>query len=86
MLEKLQRKNERKTTSSIIYWIWLTIALFWTPLKWMISINVFFHAIRAVYYWENPEIHAGWTFLIHFTALTALTYFVSTYKPKDIEF
>ena len=33
---------------------------------------------------STPGVYAGWTFLLHFAVLTALTYFVSIYKPKGI--
>ncbi|GAW47597.1 protein kleE [Poseidonibacter lekithochrous] len=69
--------------AAIVRWIWITTVLIWPVLKWIVSINVFFQAIRAFYYWDNPEVHAGWTFFAHFLALTLLTYFVSIYRPKD---
>jgi hypothetical protein len=37
-----------------------------------------------IYHWETPRVYAGWDFLLHFATLTALTCFVSLYKPKGI--
>ncbi|EGQ9696242.1 protein kleE [Vibrio parahaemolyticus] len=70
--------------AAIVRWVWVATVLVWPVLKWIVSINVFFQAIRALYYWGNPEVNAGWTFLAHFVVLTLLTYFVSIYKPKDV--
>jgi hypothetical protein len=53
-------------------------------LKWVVSIEVFYQGVRAVYYWSDPAVHAGWTFFAHFAGLTALTYFVSVFKPKGV--
>ena len=53
-------------------------------LKWLVSIEVFFQFIRMIYHWNTPGVYAGWTFLLHFAVLTALTYFVSIYKPKGL--
>lgn len=67
-----------------VRWIWVAIILLWPILKWVISIDVFFQAIRMVYYWDDPTVNAGWTFLVHFTVLTLLTYVVSVYNPKNV--
>ncbi|WP_020405838.1 KleE stable inheritance protein [Hahella ganghwensis] len=65
-------------------WVWVALVLVWPVLKWIISIDVFFQGIRAIYHWNTPGINAGWTFLLHFAILTALTYIVSIHKPKGI--
>ncbi|AFJ03874.1 KleE protein (plasmid) [Methylophaga frappieri] len=70
--------------AAILRWVWIAVVLVWPLLKWVISIDVFFQGIRAVYYWNDPAVHAGWTFLAHFAVLTLLTYFVSVYKPKGV--
>jgi hypothetical protein len=64
--------------------VWVVTVLVWPVLKWVVSIDVFFQFIRMMYHWNTPGVHAGWTFLLHFAVLTALTYFVSLYKPKRL--
>ena len=64
--------------------VWVATVLVWPLLKWLVSIDVFIQAIRMMYHWNTPGTYAGWTFLLHFAVLTALTYFVSIYKPKGI--
>ncbi|MCK0505335.1 KleE stable inheritance protein [Aromatoleum anaerobium] len=64
--------------------VWIVFVLVWPVLKWVISIEVFFQLIRMVYHWNTPGVHAGWTFLLHFGVLTALTYLVAFYKPKGL--
>lgn len=68
----------------MFWWVWMLTVLAWPVLKWVVSINVFFHFVKMFYYWDTPGIYAGWIFIFHFLALTALTYFVSNYKPKDL--
>ncbi|ADP99954.1 MULTISPECIES: KleE stable inheritance protein [Pseudomonadota] len=70
--------------AAILRWVWIGVVLVWPLLKWVISIDVFFQGVRAVYYWDDPTVHAGWTFLAHFAVLTVLTYFVSVFKPKGV--
>lgn len=62
--------------------VWFVAVLVWPILKWVLSIEVFFQMLRMFYHWNTPGIHAGWTFMLHFAVLTALTYFVAFYKPK----
>lgn len=64
--------------------VWVTTVLVWPVLKWVLSIEVFFQLLRMFYHWDTPGAHAGWTFLAHFAVLTAVTYFVSLYKPKGL--
>ena len=70
--------------AALIRCLWVVVVLVWPVLKWLISVEVFFQAIRAIYYWDKPDVHAGWTFLLHFAVLTIITYFVSAYKPKNM--
>ena len=65
---------------------WVAVTLMWPVLKWILSINVGFQFFRMIYHWGTPDIHAGWTLLLHFAALTSLTCFVSLYKPKGKKF
>ncbi len=70
--------------TGITWLVWVTVSLFWPVIKWVLSIDVVFQFIRMVYYWDSSGIHAGWAFMLHFTMLTALTYFVSFYKPNGL--
>ena len=53
-------------------------------LKWVLSIATFFQFVRMLYHWNTPGVYAGWSFLAYFAVLTAITYFVSIYKPKGL--
>ena len=70
--------------NALVRLIWVVTVLVWPVAKWIISIDVFFQFLRMFYHWDTPGVHAGWTFLAHFAVLTALTYFVSLYKPKGL--
>lgn len=66
---------------SIIVTIQIILAIFWIPIKWVLSIDCFFQLLRMLYYWNTPGIHAGWMFLMHFALLTALMIFITSSKP-----
>jgi hypothetical protein len=58
--------------------------LLWPLLKLVISLDCVYQLGRMLYYWNTPGVYAGWTFLMHFAVLTALTFFVAAYKPKGL--
>ena len=64
--------------------VWVMFVLIWPIVGWVFSIEVFFQLLRMFYYWNTPATHAGWTFLLHFSAFTVLTYMVAFYKPKGL--
>nr|WP_176451038.1 KleE stable inheritance protein [Bordetella pertussis] len=74
----------RGFVAGVIRFVWVATVLVWPILKWVLSIEVFFQFVRMLYHWNTPGAYAGWTFLLHFAVLTAITYFVSIYKPKGI--
>ncbi|MCG5075842.1 hypothetical protein L5014_21110 [Paraburkholderia sp. RG36] len=64
--------------------VWIVTVLLWPFARWIIGIEVGFQFFRMLWYWHTPGVHAGWTFLLHFGVLTALTYFIAFYKPKGL--
>lgn len=70
--------------AGIVKFIWVVTVLVWPILKWVLSIHAAFQFVRMIYYWNTPGVYASWTFLLHFAVLTAITYFVSIYKPKGL--
>jgi hypothetical protein len=64
--------------------VWICTVVVWPFLKWVISIDCVFKLIRMLYYWHTPGVHAGATFLLHYSVLILLTYFVRFYKPKGL--
>lgn len=68
--------------AAVVKGLWVLTVLVWPILKWVVSIDCVFQFVRMMYHWNTPGVHAGFTFLVHFAVLTALTYFVSIYKPK----
>lgn len=81
---KAPKRKIRGLFAGVLRFVWVAVVLVWPVLKWIASIAVFFQFIRMLYHWNTPGIYAGWTFLLHFAVLTALTYFVSIYKPKGV--
>ena len=73
-----------KAILSLIKVVWVGTVLVWPLLKRLVSIDVLFQLIRMVHHWGTPGVYVIWTFLLHFAVLTALTCFVSIYKPKGI--
>lgn len=70
--------------AAMVKGVWVFTVLVWPILKWIVAIDCVFHLARMIYHWDTPGVYAGWTFMLHFAGLTALTYFVSIYKPKGI--
>ena len=68
---------------AVLRGVWVVTVLCWPILKWILALDCVYQAARMLYYWNTPGVHAGWTFALHFAVLTALTYFVSVYKPKS---
>jgi hypothetical protein len=62
--------------------VWIVTVLLWPLLQWVLAYDVLFHLIRMMYYWSTPGVHARWTFLLHFGAMSGLTYYVAFGKPK----
>ena len=71
-------------TAAVLKCVWVVTVLVWPILKWVISLDCVLQLVRMIYHWETPGVYAGWTFLLHFAALTALICFVSLYKPKGL--
>ncbi|WP_017169813.1 KleE stable inheritance protein [Xanthomonas phaseoli] len=70
--------------AGIVKAVWIVTVLVWPFLRWIVALDVTFQFVRMLWHWHTPGVHAGWTFLLHFAVLTALTYFVSLFKPKGI--
>jgi len=73
-----------KAILSLVKGVWVVTVLVWPLLKRIVSLDVLFQLIRMVHHWSTTGVYAIWTFLLHFAVLTALTCFVSLYKPKGI--
>ena len=65
--------------------IWLFTVLLSPLLQWVLKYDVVFQLIRMLYYWNTPGMHAGWTFLLHFGAMTSLFFYVAFGKPKGFD-
>jgi len=76
------KNNGSTLLSGMIKVVWVVTLLIWPVLKWVLSIMTFFQGVRMLYHWSTPGMYAGWSFIAHFTVLTAITYFVGVYKPK----
>jgi Uncharacterized KleE stable inheritance protein len=61
--------------------VWLVLVCLWPLARWIVGIDLCFQLIRTVYYWNTPDVHGGWTFLLHFTSFAALTYLVAVHRP-----
>ena len=78
------KSKGRGFVAALVRFVWVATVLVWPILKWVAAIEVFFQFVRMLYHWNTPGVHAGWTFLLHFTVLTAFTYFTSIYKPRGL--
>lgn len=80
----VQKVEGHGLLAGLVKFVWMATVLVWPILRWVVSLEVLFQLLRMFYHWHTPGVHAGWTFLLHFAVLTALTYFVSVYKPKGV--
>jgi len=83
-ISEVRHIEGRSVGGAVVKAVWVLTVLVWPLLKWIVSIDCVFQLIRMIYHWNTPGMHAGITFTIHFAVLTALTYFVSVYKPKGL--
>jgi hypothetical protein len=75
----------RRFFSGLFGGIWLIITVLSPLLEWVLKYDVVFQLVRMLYYWNTPGMHAGWTFLLHFGALTFLICYVAFGKPKGFD-
>jgi Uncharacterized KleE stable inheritance protein len=61
--------------------VWLVLACLWLMGRWLAGIDLCFQLIRTAYFWNTPNVYAGWTFLLHFAVFTFWTYLVGVYRP-----
>jgi hypothetical protein len=74
----------KRVVNGLIRCAWTVLVLFWPIIKWVVSLDVVYQVGRTMYYWDTPGVGAGWTLLLHFAVLTALTYLVAFYEPKRL--
>lgn len=75
----------RKAISGLARALWMLLVLTWPVLRWVMALDVAYRGFLTVWHWDTPGSHAGFTFFLHFAALTAATFLVSSYKPKSVE-
>ncbi|WP_146151482.1 KleE stable inheritance protein [Pseudomonas sp. R9.37] len=75
----------KKFFSGVVTALWFVLALVWPVLRWIMALDVVFRGVAMAWHWDTPGTYAGWTFVIHFAAFVALTFFVSVFKPKGVK-
>ena len=66
----------------IIGLVWLSLALVWPLLNWLVAMDVVFQFLRALYYSSTPAIHATLQASLHGVLYILLSLFVYLYRPK----
>lgn len=74
-----------KFLSGMVTTLWFVLALVWPVLRWLLALDVVFRGVLMAWHWDTPGSYAGWTFVLHFALLVALTFFVSVFKPKSVK-
>jgi len=64
--------------------LWILTLILWPFLRWIMALDVAFQGFRMAFTWSDPGAHAGVTFIGHFLFFAAVTYFVTTHKPKKV--
>jgi Uncharacterized KleE stable inheritance protein len=70
--------------NGVIKLFWVIGVLAWPLIKLVLSIDCVVQFMRMLYFWNSTGHNGGAIFLLHFSLLTLLTYFVTIYKPKGI--
>jgi ABC-type Na+ efflux pump permease subunit len=66
----------------VIRALWICTVILWPLLRWVIALDCVVQLIKTMYHWNTPGSYAGIVFILHFLVFSALTYFVSAYRPK----
>ena len=74
--------NSKKESVSAMAIVQFAVALMWPVLRWVLAIDVTWQFVRMLYFWNTAGTFAGFAFLLHFGAFSALTYFVAVYRPR----
>ena len=53
-----------------------------TVARFIIPLVVFWQFCRMLWYWNTPDVHAGWQFLAYYAVYIALYIFLGVYEPK----
>jgi hypothetical protein len=64
--------------------LWILVVLCWPLLNKILIADVLIQLLRALYFWSTPDVHAGWSFALHFGVLSGLTYFVAFGDPDQL--
>lgn len=70
--------------SGLVQFLYIVFILLWPFTRMVILIDVTFQFFWMLYHWNTPDMHAGWTFLLHFSVPSALTYIVAFWQPKSM--
>jgi hypothetical protein len=79
-----QRKDTKAAsfTKGMIKGLWLLTGLMWPLLRRVFALDLVFQFVRMLWHWNTPDLHAGWTFMLHFALFCTLYYFVAVYEPE----
>ena len=66
----------------VIAAVWTFGVLIWTVARFIIPLVVFWQFCRMLWYWNTPDVHAGWQFLAYYAVYIALYIFLGVYEPK----
>lgn len=83
--EPIKPTRVKIVLDKILSIVWVMTVLAWPLVKWVLSIEIFFQMLRMIYHWDTPGVYAGWTFLLHFSVLVVLTWFVDFYRPQGMK-
>lgn len=73
---------KRGMPSRVFSIAWIVFLLTWPLVQWVVAFDIVFQFLRALYYWNTPGVYAGFTFVIHLIAGSALTFLVATRQIK----
>lgn len=69
----------KRVSSSLLSIAWLLLALFMMSIgRFVRFIDICYQMIRTLYYWSDPQVHAGWTLALHYLAWLVIEIFITS--------
>jgi hypothetical protein len=66
----------------LVSMVWVIVMLTWPLLKRIASADMIVQSLRLLYYWNAPDVHSGWTFVLHLGAWVGAMCLMFSYTPQ----
>ncbi|PVZ82656.1 KleE protein [Serratia sp. S1B] len=74
----------RNIANGVISAVYIVLVMFWPFIKIILSLNVVLQFFKMLFKWNESPFAAVCPFILSFVVLTAMMYFITSWKPKTI--